>query len=586
MTEQGVTQRLAAILAADVAGYTRLMADDAPATIAALGACRTVFRQHIEAHGGRVVDMAGDSVLAVFPSTAGAVRAAADTQDEIAGRNEALDEARRMRFRIGINLGDIHEAADGTVYGDGVNVAARLEGLAAPGGVMLGQDAWRQVRGDGDLGFVDAGEHSVKNVAEPVHAYRLEVAGEAVPEAQAAERSSIAVLPFDNMSRDEDQEYFSDGITEDIITALSRYRWLTVIARNSTFTYKGKAVDVAQVGRELGVRYVLEGSVRRAGSRVRVTAQLIEAEGAGHLWAERYDRELDDIFALQDEITETIVQAIEPKLGAAERQRAHAKRTGDLNAWDAYQQGLWHLYRHTPEDHAAARPLFERAIAMDPGFGQAHAALAMTDIWAVMFAYTDDIPAAIAAATAAANASLALDDRDAGAHLTLARIGLITGDHAQALDESETALALNPSLALGHFVRGEALAFLSDYRSALADFELAMRLSPHDPQIWAMEMWAGTALLILGDAETANDWARKALRRPTVQPLAYLFQASILGNLDRIDEAKAALAKLTALQPGFTVAHLAAAYPNAPDDMKTVLYGGLRKIGVEIPEEG
>jgi adenylate cyclase len=585
MTEQGVTQRLAAILAADVAGYTRLMADDAPATIAALTGCRTVFRQCIETNGGRVVDMAGDSVLAVFASTAGAVRAAADAQGEIAGRNEALDEARRMRFRIGINLGDIHEAADGTVYGDGVNVAARFEGLALPGGVMLSEDAWRQVRGDGERSFVDAGEHTVKNVAEPVHAYRLEVAGEAAPEMQAAERSSIAVLPFDNMSRDEDQEYFSDGITEDIITALSRYRWLTVIARNSTFTYKGKAVDVAQVGRELGVRYVLEGSVRRAGSRVRVTAQLIEAEGAGHIWAERYDRELDDIFALQDEITETIVLAIEPKLGAAERQRAHAKRTGDLNAWDAYQQGLWHLYRHTVDDHAAARALFERAIAMDPAFAPAHAALAMTDIWAVMFAYTDDIPAAIAAATAAANASLALDDRDADAHLILGRIGLLTGDHTQILEESETALALNPSLALGHLVRGQALAFSGDYDSALADFELGIRLSPHDPQIWAFEGWAGLAQLLLGDVEVANDWMRKAVRRPTVQPLIHLFHACTLAHLDRLDEAKAAMARLTALQPGFTLAALSAAYPNAPDDMKTVLYGGLRKIGVEIPDE-
>jgi TolB-like protein/Tfp pilus assembly protein PilF len=421
-----------------------------------------------------------------------------------------------------------------------------------------------------------------------VHAWRLEVDGEAAPaaEAQAVEKSSIAVLPFDNMSRDDDQEYFSDGITEDIITALSRYRWLTVIARNSTFTYKGKAVDVAQVGRELGVRYVLEGSVRRAGNRVRITAQLIEAAGAGHIWAERYDRELDDIFALQDEITETIVVAIEPKLGAAERARAHAKRTGDLNAWDAYQQGLWHLYRHTLDDHAAARRLFERVIAMDPGFGQAHAALATAHIWSVMFAYTNDIPAAIAAATAAANTSLALDDRDADAHLTLGRIGLITGDHAQALDESETALALNPSLALGHFVRGEALAFLGEWRRALADFELAMRLSPHDPQIWAFEGWSGVAQLVLGDAGAANDWMRKAVRRPTVQPIMHLFHACTLAHLDRLDEAKAAMARLGALQPDFTVANLAAAYPNAPEDMKTALYDGLRKIGVSIPDEG
>ncbi len=323
------------------------------------------------------------------------------------------------------------------------------------------------------------------------------------------------------MSRDEDQKYFSDGITEDIITALSRYRWLTVIARNSTFTYKGKAVDVSDVGRELGVRYVLEGSVRKAGNRVRITAQLIEAEGAGHIWAERYDRELDDIFALQDEITETIVLAIEPKLSAAERERARRKATGDLNAWDAYQQGLWHLYRYSAKDHAAARSLFERAVAMDPGFAPAHSALALTYVWAVMFGYTDDRPAAIVAATASAKAALVLDDRDASAHLTLARISLVSGDHDGALEECETALALNPSLAQGHFVRGEALGLLGDYAAALADFELAVKLSPHDPQIWAFEMWAGTMSLMLGDGETANDWARKVLCRSVVQPPAF-----------------------------------------------------------------
>ena len=484
MEGPGVEQRLAAILAADVAGYTRLMAGDEPATISTITEYRDIFRSHIEANGGRVVDMAGDSILAVFNSAAGAVKGAVEAQGEVAERNTSLPEARRMRFRIGINLGDIREADDGTIYGDGVIVAARLEGLAEPGGVMISDFAYQQVRRDPDVTFHDAGTFEVKNLSEAVRAYRLATSVEERPltTPMPIEKSSIAVLPFDNMSRDQEQEYFSDGITEDIITALSRIRWLTVIARNSSFTYKGKAVDVKQVGREMGVRYVLEGSVRRTGNRVRITAQLIEAETGTHIWAERYDRDLGDIFAVQDEITETIATAIEPEIGAAEMERARRKPPGDLSAWDAYQRGLWHSYRYTAADNATAKDFLERAIAIDPDFGPSHAALAYNHFCDVIYGYSADRKVSIAAGLATAKTAVALDERDPFAHSNLGRLYTMMGEHALAEDALRRALALSPSFALAHFSMGLVLQQAGRSEEALPELELAMRLSPHDPQ--------------------------------------------------------------------------------------------------------
>ena len=315
-------RRLAAILAADVAGYSRLMGDDERATMDTLNAYRAIFRQHIADHDGRVVDTAGDSVLAVFGSVVEAVESAVEVQAQIAVSNADLAEPRRMLFRIGINLGDVIEQDDGSLYGDGVNVAARLESLAEPGGICLSESAHMQAEGKVESAFEDIGEHEVKNIAKPVRAYRV-AGGDAAPAAAEPalgipDKPSIAVLPFTNMSGDAEQDYFSDGITEDLITELSRFRELFVIARNTTFTYKGKAVNVEQVGRDLGVRYVLEGSIRKAGNRVRITAQLIDAKTGGHVWAERYDRVLEDIFELQDEITRQMVGTLGVKLEQVE----------------------------------------------------------------------------------------------------------------------------------------------------------------------------------------------------------------------------------------------------------------------------
>ncbi|MDP6952574.1 MAG: adenylate/guanylate cyclase domain-containing protein, partial [Alphaproteobacteria bacterium] len=344
------TRRLAAILAADVAGYSRLMGDDEAATVAALNAARGVFKRHIAAQGGRVIDTAGDSVLAVFDSVVQSVGCALAVQSELAEANAARPENRRMAFRIGINLGDVIAQDDGTIYGDGVNIAARLESLANPGGIALSGSAFDQVEGKLDVDFAFLGEKDVKNIARKVRVYQAAL-GEsvAVPQRSETTSPSIAVLPFDNLGGDGDQDYFADGICEDLITELSRLRWLAVTARNSSFTYKGKSVDVTQVGRELGVRYIVEGSVRRGGNRLRITAQLIDAASGNHVWAERYDRDFSDIFALQDEITETLVAALVREVGVVEQDRAHRKPPESLDAWETFQRGMWHCWKMTPD---------------------------------------------------------------------------------------------------------------------------------------------------------------------------------------------------------------------------------------------
>jgi adenylate cyclase len=354
-----VKQRLAAILAADVAGYSRLMAADERATVAALDAARAVFRAQIESSQGRVIDMAGDSVLAVFETATGAVSAALAVQKEISSSADAFPEDRRMRFRIGVHLGDVIEKADGTVYGDGVNIAARLQALAEPGGIAVSDSIRNAVKGKVNAVLTDLGEQEVKNIADPVRAYATVTAEAALAAATGIDlsapvpgfggRPAMAVLPFANLSGDPEQEYFADGLAEDILTRLAMQRRWPVIARNSSFSFKGRAVDVRAVGKALGARYVLEGSVRKAGNRVRITGQLIDAETGHHLWAERYDRVLEDLFAIQDELTDGIVGAIEGAVGRAEIVRAHRKPPGSLDAWDACMRGWWHTSRMTRE---------------------------------------------------------------------------------------------------------------------------------------------------------------------------------------------------------------------------------------------
>ena len=391
-------QRLAAILAADVAGYSRLMASDERATVAALDAARAEFRSSIESNQGRVIDMAGDSVLAVFDTAAGAVGAALVVQKALDEASKEVPGERRMRFRIGIHLGDVIEKADGTVYGDGVNIAARLEGLAEPGGVTVSDSVRIAVRGKVAAGFEDQGEQTVKNIAEPVHAFRLRPGerGSRPAPSQAVRgahplsaKPSIAVLPFANMSGDPEQDYFADGITEDIITELSRFQAITVIARNSVFVYKGKAVRVQEVARGLLVQYVVEGSVRKAGSRVRVNVQLIDADSGKHVWAERYDRELADIFELQDELTRHIVAAVPSRVESAQLELVKRKTPGDMSVYDRVLRAKLCHHSGTAEDNALGLKLLDDAIRLDPNYAAAYGWRACTLAQAMVRGYKE-----------------------------------------------------------------------------------------------------------------------------------------------------------------------------------------------------
>jgi adenylate cyclase len=578
-------RRLAAILSADAVGYSRLMSENEEATIDALEASREIFRERVAGHEGRVVDTAGDSVLAVFDSVVEALRAAIDIQKELGERNERLPPGRRMNFRIGVNVGDLVEQTDGTVYGDGVNIAARLQALAEPGAICASEVAYTQARNKLDARFEPLGEHKVKNIAEPVRAYRAlpgAATAAAVESKPAAVKASIAVLPFENMSADAEQEYFSDGITEDLITALSRIRWLLVIARNSTFTYKGKAVDVKQVGRELGVRYVLEGSVRRGGSRVRITAQLIDAEGGGHVWAERYDRELADVFAVQDEITETIAASIEPELAHAERERARRKPPQSLDAWDLYHRGLWHLARFNAADNAEAIALFERAIASDPTCAAFHTELARAHF--SNHALFGESGRSLERAFDASRVAIGLDNKDAMAHCMLGRAYGAHGEHASAIAESEAALRLNPNLAYAHFALGIERVFTGRPADALPEADWAERLSPHDPYLWLFDTVRAWAWISLGDFEQAREASTRSVRQPAAGFPAWATLGSALAHGGLMEEARSALAKTKALRPDFSPALFDSTWPNTDAAFFERFFDGLRRIDPPLPD--
>jgi len=467
MAEERVQRRLAAILAADVVGYSRLVRADEEATLAALkGIRKDIIDPKIANHHGRIVKLMGDGMLAEFGSAVDAVRNAVEVQRAVAEHQSDLPDDRRIQFRVGINLGDVVIDGD-DIQGDGVNVAARLEALADPGGVCISGAVHEQVRDRIDVPFEDLGEQEVKNIDRPVRVWRWTSDTSATSSGPAAtdkllrlpDKPSIAVLPFEDLSADKDQEYFADGIAEDIITALSRNRGVFVIARNSSFTYKGAAVDVKRVGQELGVRYVLEGSVRKAGSRVRITAQLIDAATGNHVWAERYDRELEDIFAVQDEITQNIVATIGPELASAEMQRARRKDPSSLDAWDCTIRAMWHFARATHGDMEEARRFALRAIEMDPGTAPAFGILAFTHLRGVVNGWSKTPSQSIQEAYEAARKAVALDGRDANAHWALGTANLFRRRFEDAFSSYETAIDLDPNNAAAHGGLGSALAY-------------------------------------------------------------------------------------------------------------------------------
>jgi adenylate cyclase len=596
-----VERKLAAILSADVVGYSRLMAEDEQGTIRTLTDYREQVAVLVRQHRGRVVDSPGDNLLAEFPTALDAVQAAVEIQRVIGARNADLPAERRMEFRIGVHLGDISVEGE-RVYGEGVNIAARLEGLAEAGGVCISGEVHGQVRNRLQLAYEDLGEQSVKNIPQPIRAYQLRneasapaptvepkarprtfaVAGAVVllvvvgllvwrlPTTTSSiapsdeqftvpgfgDRPAIAVLPFDNLSGDPEQEYFADGIAEDLITRLSSSRFFPVIARNSSFTYKGQAVDVQQVGRDLGARYVVEGSVRKSGDRVRISAQLIDAATGAHLWAETYDRQLRDIFAVQDEITQAIVGSLGPAVFHAERARAVRKEPRNLDAYDLVMRGLWHFFKGAKEDNAKARSLFERAIELDPQSSGAFASLAYTHWSDLSFQWTDSPSNSVTELMRAARRAVELDSNSATAHSVLSLAYVRAEQPDEAIAAGERAIELDPSDAGAHRWLAIFLSGQGRLEEALASAEKAIRLSPRDPMLWFSFSSLAVVHFNANRYEDAVEWARRSIRGNPRFPYSRAVLAASYAHLGRLDDARREVEGLLRVQPGFSLSFM------------------------------
>ncbi|NNE21934.1 MAG: adenylate/guanylate cyclase domain-containing protein [Rhizobiales bacterium] len=587
-------RKLAAILAADVVGYSRLTSADEEGTLARMRALRSdLIDPTVEAHNGRVVKRTGDGALVEFRSVVEAVRCAIRVQDAMTERNAGLPPDRHIEFRMGVHLGDVVEESDGDLMGDGVNIAARLEGVAEPGAICLSEDAYRQVKARLNLMVSDLGDTKLKNIAEPVRIYSLK-AGTAEPTKQAAtaaldtasnlpDKPSIAVLPFTNMSGDLEQEYFVDGMVEDIITALSRFNQLFVIARNSSFVYKGSAVDVKQVGRELGVRYVLEGSVRKAGSRVRITGQLIDAATGAHLWADRFDGELEDVFDLQDRITASVVGAIEPTMRKAEIERSRRKPADNLGAYDLYLQALPHVYTIREVDNRKALDLLNKAIDLDPSYGPALAHAAWCLVQRITRAWPPINHDDLATAISLARRALAAGDDDA-VSIVLGGFALVMvgRDYATGLDAVRRAVDLNPGSGFVNAVAGCAQIFGDNLDVGLRHLERAMALGPLDPNFFSHLTVAACARLFGGRPDLAAELAERSLALNAEWDSTYWVLISAYTQLDRLPEARTAAARLMALSPEATIDKYRKYLPIRNPDSLEIVLKGLRQAG--LPE--
>lgn len=620
------TRKLAAILSADVKGYSRLMEDDEEATVATITAYRQVLARIIMNHRGRVVDAPGDNVLAEFASVVDAVESALEIQEDIQARNSELPDDRRMEFRIGINLGDVIEE-EGQLYGDGVNIAARLEGLAEAGGICLSAAVYEQVKAKLDVEGKFLGQYDVKNISEPVRVWSLLTDAAAVGRARSKQerrkksrkagllaafalvvavlsvslwttffrpgdvafvdkktfplpdKPSIAVLPFDNLSGDLEQEYLVDGLTEHIITVLSKIPEMFVIARNSSFTYKGKPVMVQQVGEELGVGHVVEGSIQKSGDRVRVTAQLVDAQSGHHLWAEHYDRKLEDLFAIQDEIAMKILTAMEVKLTQGEGARLLATGTDSLEAYLKVLQALEQRNHMDKEGVALALQLLEEAIALDPDYPAAYAALATTHWVSAWFRLSKDPRDSIKQAFEAAQQCLALDKDSPLAHGALGIVYLLKREHDVAIAESEKAVSLAPSWADGHFILGMTLLFADRVEEAIPSLERAIRLDPLPRSAYLHIL--GMAYREAGRYHEAIKACQRAIHIQPSNVFAHLILASTYSILDRMDDAEAEAHEVLRYNPKFSLERLAQVRPHIDPENTARFVATLRKAGLD-----
>jgi len=580
-------RKLAVILAADIAGYSRLMAQDEEATRATLTAYRATIGDIVAEHDGRIFGTAGDSVICEFASPVQAVRAAVAIQRALHRRNADLPETRRMEFRIGLNLGDVMIEGD-DLLGDAVNVAARLQEVAAPAGICISDIVRQQIEGKLDFPLAPLGERSLKNIPKPVPVYRVDwrtedpaASGVLGGQLTLPDKPSIAVLPFANMSGDPEQEYFADGITEDIITELSRYRWFFVIARNSTFTYKGRAVDIKQVARELGVRYVLEGSVRKAGNRIRVNAQLIEAETGNHLWAERYDRDFADVFSIQDELTQSVVGAIEPEILQREGRRVTHKSADNLDAFDLVMRGQWHFYQFGVGEHQVGEALLRRAIALDPKLARGHMMLARLLFGRAHWGWAERPAQDMEESYQSGLRAIALDDRDPYSHYILSLASVPTGHHRQALAEAQRAVDMSPNFALGYFALGVARIHVGLFEEAIDPLLRCQRLSPNDPLTFEFVNKIALANYHLGNYEEALHHAQLGVARRGVFG-GFLTVIACLGQLGRADEAQPSIAEFKALNLPNPAAQLSITAPYADPAHRAHFVEGLAKAGYQL----
>jgi adenylate cyclase len=580
VTQQRVQRRLAAILAADVVGYSAMMQRAEEATYAEFERLkRDLIAPSLSRHDGRLIKTTGDGALAEFASPLAAVRCATEMQDHLA------EDSGPFKLRIGLNLGDVIVGQDGDLYGDGINIAVRLEGIADPGGILISEKVYSEVEGKLDVGFEDRGEQQLKNIAKPVRAYAVRAgASSALTERLSAspplpDKPSIAVLPFQNMSGDPEQEYFADGMVEDIITALSRFKSLFVIARNSSFTFKGQAVDIKEVGRRLGVRYVLEGSVRKASGKVRITGQLIDAVTGAHIWVDRFERDLTDIFAIQDEVTIAVVSAIEPKLSQTEIAMATRRRPENLTAYDFYLRAMPQYYLMTREGLAEAIRLAHRVLELDPRFGAVAALAGLCHALNVIYGYANDPQFDRKEAVRLVRLALSIDDSDPD---TLARASVISafmvGDSDAAIEMADRAVALNPNSWATWTSRGHVYRIAGLPEEAIQSFERAIRMSPVDPRLHTTLSGIGHALIELRRFDEAIVAGKKALRQnPSFVP-TYQCLASAFAHLGRDAEAHDAAARLLEVDPAFTIS----AFIARGGLSFLLLIEGLRKAG--LPE--
>ncbi len=589
MPEDRVDRRLAAILAGDVARYSRLMGDDEEGTLQNLKTHRKeLVDPKILEHRGRIVKTTGDGILVEFVSVVDAVRCAVDIQRGMVERNIDVPIEHRIEFRIGINVGDIISDAD-DIYGDGVNVAARLQALAEPGGIYVSRVVHDQVRDKLNFGFEDMGEQTVKNISRPVGIHRVRIdadaatktLGDAVgkPATAVSERPALAVLPFVNLSGDTEQEYFADGVSEDIITALSKLRWFFVIARNSSFTYKGKAVDVKRAARELGVRYILEGSVRKGGNRVRITAQLIDASTGNHIWADRYDGDLTDVFALQDEITMKVAAAVEPRLLEAEGLRSQSRSPKELGAWDMVIRANSIFWRLTRAETDQAIEMLQETVARYPEYAPAHSLLAFILLISGYIGARSSEAQLKQASTLAARAA-ELDDSDPWAHLALGFAAFMRRQTPIAAAEFHRALSLNPNFAAAHGYLGWALAFDGQTSLASAHLEEAMRLSPQDPQNAIFNTGLAIVHYSTGEYARAVEFSRKALQQRSAFTAGYRIHVASLAQGGQIDEAREALTGLKEAHPDLSIAWIEQNVPYTSAVMAKFVEG-MRKAGLQ-----